>query len=50
MAWEYSKNKKCIYNWRSNNLERCRELNRKHLKKHRLWKSISIEFFNILIN
>jgi hypothetical protein len=49
MAWAYSKNKKCIYNWREKNKERNLEINRRYYKKRAIWLKVSKEFNNILL-
>jgi tRNA A-37 threonylcarbamoyl transferase component Bud32 len=45
----YAQNKEHIYKWRMNNLDRKRELDKKHQKKRTIWKEIRMEFFSILL-
>jgi hypothetical protein len=49
MAWEYSKNKKCIYNWRNNNKEKYNYICKLNMRKYNAWNRIKKEFLNILI-
>lgn len=45
----YESNKKSIYNWRSKNIERNREINRKSKQKYDCWKKVQKEFLAILL-
>jgi len=50
MAYAYSKNKKFIYQWRENNLEKKKELDRKHRRKYEMWKRERMIFLGILLD
>ena len=50
MPLPYQQNKKHIYAWRMNNLDKQREINRKSIRKARSWKAIQKIFLNILLD
>jgi len=50
MPLPYEQNKKYVYAWRRDNIDRVREINRKSISKARSWKSIQIVFLNILLD
>jgi len=45
----YTQNKKHIYKWRENNIERKREINRRLQKKYDMWKREKTIFLRILL-
>ena len=50
MSGTYLQNKKSIYNWREKNKEKWNEYKRKNWKQNSIWKKISREFMNILLD
>ena len=48
MPLAYTFNKKHIYRWRENNVERRREINKLSMRRKYAWNKISKEFLNIL--
>ncbi len=49
MPLPYNKNKKHIYKWRENNIERGREINKLSMRRTYAWNKISKQFLNILL-
>jgi hypothetical protein len=49
MALIYEKNKQHIYNWRKNNLDRNRLINKLSMRRKYSWNAISKQFCNILL-
>lgn len=49
MPLAYTKNKQHIDNWRTNHIEKKRELDRKHQKRYYEWNKIKTIFLNILL-
>jgi len=50
MSGTYSQNKKSIYNWREKNKEKWNQYRRLNYKQNAIWKKISREFLNILLD
>lgn len=46
----YEQNKKHIYKWRENNIERSRELIRKGKAKYDTWKKVQKIYLSILLD
>jgi hypothetical protein len=50
MKGTYLQNKKSIYNWREKNRDKWNEYRRHLCKQNAIWKKISREFLNILLD
>ena len=50
MSGTYLQNKKSIYNWREKNKDKWNEYRRNLWKQNSIWKKISREFMNILLD
>ena len=50
MSPTYQMNKKHIYAWRLNNIDKHREINKKSIQKKRAWVCFQKVFLNILLN
>ena len=49
MPVAYNINKRHIYKWRENNMERSREINKLSMRRTYVWRNISKQFLNILL-
>ena len=49
MSGSYASNKKSIYNWRNKNRDKLNEYQNKCYYNKKVWKLISLEFRNILL-